>query len=230
MGTAPVTAAAVPAPAPAPAKRRTRPREPVLDLAGQRFGMLVAIERAQGGGRAAWHVRCDCGTERIVRQDCLRQAVTRSCGCATAELRSKAMTSSQTANPTPRGPVRLPLAMPRTRGDCADVPRPCPHATCRHHLGAERRRDPAPPGTPTCSLDLADLGGQTLDQVGKTLGVTRERVRQLEKISLWSLASKLRRRGIITDGPLDVVKRLRDALGTPRERPDAIDPPAAASD
>ena len=32
----------------------------------------------------------------------------------------------------------------------------------------------------TCSLDVAERGEQTLDAVGKLLGVTRERIRQLE--------------------------------------------------
>lgn len=32
----------------------------------------------------------------------------------------------------------------------------------------------------TCALDVADRGGITLDAVGKIIGITRERVRQLE--------------------------------------------------
>ena len=39
-------------------------------------------------------------------------------------------------------------------------------------------------GRATCAADVADLGGQTLDQVGKVLGVTRERVRQIEGVAM----------------------------------------------
>lgn len=81
--------------------------------------------------------------------------------------------------------------MPRTRGECPPHPVPCPFLECRHHLwfdrvvengrvvhvrvtrlyGVESR---------TCSLRFAERGPLTLDQVGRVLGVTRERVRQIE--------------------------------------------------
>ena len=78
-------------------------------------------------------------------------------------------------------PVRLPvLEPPRTRGDCAGGPRPCPWTSCKWHLAPERTRGQRTPSAHTCSLDVADLGGQTLDHVGEHLGLTRERVRQLE--------------------------------------------------
>ncbi|MBP7571562.1 MAG: hypothetical protein KBA95_15990 [Acidobacteria bacterium] len=85
--------------------------------------------------------------------------------------------------------------MPRTRGDCPPHPVPCPFLECRHHLwfdrvvengrvvhvhmtrlhGVESR---------TCSLRFAERGPLTLDQVGRVLGVTRERVRQIEAEAL----------------------------------------------
>ncbi|MFY3742456.1 sigma factor-like helix-turn-helix DNA-binding protein [Anaeromyxobacter sp. Red801] len=39
----------------------------------------------------------------------------------------------------------------------------------------------------TCALDVADRGPLTLDEVGKILGVTRERVRQIEVAALEKL-------------------------------------------
>ena len=91
---------------------------------------------------------------------------------------------------TTTGPVR-----PKTRTDCVDGPRPCPWLSCRHHLGADVN-----PGTGalkltfgdvpieelehTCSLDVADLGGATLEDVAAATGLTRERVRQIETIGL----------------------------------------------
>ncbi len=91
---------------------------------------------------------------------------------------------------------------PRTRGECVDGPRPCPWVSCRHHLYLEYMPPPRQPGQPapvgpgalkvnfpdrdpgelgeSCSLDVAERGGITLEEVGKLMSVTRERVRQIE--------------------------------------------------
>jgi hypothetical protein len=79
---------------------------------------------------------------------------------------------------------------PKTRADCIDGPRPCPWVGCRHHLyldvspatGAIKQNHPGEPDemAETCSLDVADQGGITLDQIGQLVGLTRERVRQIE--------------------------------------------------
>lgn len=57
---------------------RTRVR---VNLAGQKFGRLTAIEPNYIGGRSAWLVRCDCGTEKSVNVQSLRGGRVRSCGC-----------------------------------------------------------------------------------------------------------------------------------------------------
>lgn len=93
-------------------------------------------------------------------------------------------------------PVDVPR--PRTRGDCVDGPRPCPWAACKHHLyldvnphtGSIKINYPhLEPDqlSASCSLDLADQGGQTLDVVGRTLNLTRERVRQIEVRALLAI-------------------------------------------
>lgn len=71
---------------------------------------------------------------------------------------------------------------PATRADCADIARPCPALRCRHHNGA---------GPWSCSLDVADAGGITLDEVGRALRVTRERARQLEVQALVQLRMRV---------------------------------------
>lgn len=80
------------------------------------------------------------------------------------------------------------LGFPETRGDCKDGERPCPHMTCRHHLANnptlakpfELHLKVLDPGCETCSLDVADRGGHTLEAVAEVLDCTRERVRQIE--------------------------------------------------
>ena len=75
----------------------------------------------------------------------------------------------------------LPVLRPLTRGDCANVPRPCPFEACRYHL--------ASPAGESCAIDVADRGEHTLAEVGTVIGVTRERVRQI----IQEAAAKLER-------------------------------------
>lgn len=96
---------------------------------------------------------------------------------------------------------------PRTRGECADGPRPCPWAGCRHHLALDVNASNgaikvnAPDREvweleETCALDVADRDGETLERVGALMNVTRERVRQLEDRALAKLAAGLARAGL----------------------------------
>jgi hypothetical protein len=81
------------------------------------------------------------------------------------------------------------FSRPATRGECAGLPRPCPYVGCRHHLyldvgkagGVKLSTTLDPSAMPaSCSLDMADRGESTLEEIGELLGVTRERVRQIE--------------------------------------------------
>ncbi len=83
------------------------------------------------------------------------------------------------------GRIHLQLA-PVTRSDCLpggfNESRPCRWKDCRYHLDAERRwLHQAPDMTESCTLDVADRGGATLEEIGDMLGLTRERVRQVEE-------------------------------------------------
>ncbi|MDF1561910.1 MAG: sigma factor-like helix-turn-helix DNA-binding protein [Deltaproteobacteria bacterium] len=84
---------------------------------------------------------------------------------------------------------------PRSRGECREEPRPCPWISCRYHLyldvsprtGSLRLNFPDLEVwelEETCALDVAERGGTTLDRVGRLLDLTRERVRQLERLAL----------------------------------------------
>ena len=87
----------------------------------------------------------------------------------------------------------LPLypQRPRTRGECADVPRPCPFVSCRHHLYLDIDRlgrlvlntdkEPDEMGR-SCSLDVADAGGDlTRQEAGDILGVTSQAIEHIER-------------------------------------------------
>ena len=82
---------------------------------------------------------------------------------------------------------------PKTRGECAHGPRPCPWESCRYHLSLRDyggRRNALVPRCKreSCALDVADQGPHFLDEIAKLFGVTRERVRQIEEASLHKLA------------------------------------------
>jgi len=84
---------------------------------------------------------------------------------------------------------------PRFRGDCDDVPRPCPFIGCRYNLWMRvlktsrdiKPRDPAVMPWEvhpchSCALDVVvcQPDGLTLSEVGEHFGVTRERIRMIE--------------------------------------------------
>lgn len=96
----------------------------------------------------------------------------------------------------------LDYERPKTRGECADGPRPCPYVSCRFHLFLDVNRagglklnfpdldvvDMAE----SCALDVADRGGVTLDAIRDVLNVTREAVRLIEERALAKLLDAAR--------------------------------------
>ena len=89
---------------------------------------------------------------------------------------------------------------PRTRGECESGVRPCPFVSCKHHLYLDYASSETgtlklnfPDADPwelkeTCSLDIAERGGESRSVIGSLLNVTPERIRQMEK----ELLEKLR--------------------------------------
>ena len=93
-------------------------------------------------------------------------------------------------------PVDIPR--PRTRAECSGDARPCPFVSCKHHLyldvnpqtGSIKLNFPdleVWEMSETCSLDVADRGGITLEEVGEIMNLTRERIRQVEVRGLLQL-------------------------------------------
>lgn len=100
---------------------------------------------------------------------------------------------------------------PRTRADCAEVPRPCPYVSCRYHLyldvndetGALRLNFPTLEPADlqhSCALDVADevdlSNLPTFADVGRKINVTRERIRMMLRLSLAQVMPSLRRLAI----------------------------------
>lgn len=116
--------------------------------------------------------------------------------------------------------AELEAARPRRRGDCAGGLRPCPFVACRYTLLVDVNPKTGSlkinhPGViridgdgevhvdlealealdelvATCSLDVAARGGETLDQVGVAMNLTRERVRQIEINAARKVSAALR--------------------------------------
>jgi hypothetical protein len=87
---------------------------------------------------------------------------------------------------------------PRTRAECKDMPRPCPFVSCKHHLYLDVNPETGSiklnfpdlevwQMKDTCSLDVADRNGITLEEVGEIMNLTRERIRQVEVRGLLKL-------------------------------------------
>lgn len=61
-------------------------------LAGQRFGRWTVLDSCEVvGGERRWLCRCECGTERLVRERSLLSGGSKSCGCLTRENSKKAI-------------------------------------------------------------------------------------------------------------------------------------------
>lgn len=53
-----------------------------IDLSGRKYGKLTVIKKmGYKGKKITWLCKCDCGKEKIVLGHCLRDGITKSCGC-----------------------------------------------------------------------------------------------------------------------------------------------------
>lgn len=84
---------------------------------------------------------------------------------------------------------------PRTRADCAQVPRPCPYVACKYHLYLDVDAQDTirvAPGEPwdreeSCALDVADRGEHSLGFVAEIMDLTKQRVSQIETRALYQM-------------------------------------------
>jgi hypothetical protein len=87
---------------------------------------------------------------------------------------------------------------PEHRSQCVTGVRPCPFASCKHHLYLDVNPETGSiklnfpdlevwEMAQTCALDVSERGGITLEEVGEILNLTRERIRQVEVKGLQKL-------------------------------------------
>jgi hypothetical protein len=115
-------------------------------------------------------------------------------------------------------------SLPVLRGDClpggAQYQRPCPFTRCRYHLAEERGASGGRPPTvvrdtsQTCALDVADDGRTDFVTIGRLLGVSRERVRQIETKALKKLARAAKRSGLDFGEAIRIKSSTKALLGT----------------
>lgn len=63
-----------------------------INLTGQKFTrweVLGPAGKHEKCGNFLWHVRCDCGTEKIVIGSSLKSGNSKSCGCLMKEVWAK---------------------------------------------------------------------------------------------------------------------------------------------
>lgn len=82
---------------------------------------------------------------------------------------------------------REQLKKPETRGECANIPRPCPFVSCRYNLYFDvtktghllKNFDCEPfEMKESCALDIADRGQTQLHKIAEALGVSRQAIEQ----------------------------------------------------
>ena len=64
-----------------------------INIVGQRFGRLVVTEYKGNDSRscARWLCQCDCGNQKEISANSLRQGLTKSCGCLNNEILKKGL-------------------------------------------------------------------------------------------------------------------------------------------
>jgi len=123
---------------------------------------------------------------------------------------------------------------PASRAECVDGPRPCPWVSCKYHLylDVNPRTGSIKLNFPdiepwemihSCVLDIADRGPVTLEDVGRIMNLTRERIRQLEA----SASTKIRGTRLAQEYSSFVVERPTKPAGA---RPAAASPAPAVVD
>ena len=77
----------------------------------------------------------------------------------------------------------------------------CQHTECRYHLAHRGYWEHSHRPTHDCSIDVANEGPHTLDEVAVFMGVSGERVRQIEEQALEQLKHSATLKGLHDESP-----------------------------
>lgn len=146
------------------------------------------------------------GSEELVKVKVRVRARTESIN----RLSKKALARDGLEYP-PEETAAYAVERPQNRGECLAGPnaqRPCPWVSCKHHLHLDVNEhtgsikynfpDLAVEELPeTCSLDVADRNGITLEDVGAIMNLTRERIRQIEMRGLTKIQASTEVQGLL---------------------------------
>ena len=83
------------------------------------------------------------------------------------------------------------IEIPKTRAECKHGIRPCPYFSCKYnlYLDVNKKNGSIKFNFPdlgfdeleeTCALDIIERGESTLEDIGRYMNLTRERVRQIQ--------------------------------------------------
>lgn len=148
----------------------------IIDLTGQKFGKLTVLELAEKPAGATstaafWKCKCECGTEKIISGNVLRQGKAKSCGCYNKEYHynnTKDLTNQRFGNLTALKRVPRPAGL-RSNGA---------YWLCKCDCGNEKiimgksLRDGKTKSCGKCRIDIVDnLVGQ---KFGKLTVIERD--------------------------------------------------------
>jgi len=141
-----------------------------IDLTGQRFGKLVAINLVVTGRQRKWLCGCDCGREKVVASSNLRSGNSKACGYCygpTSGGLRHGHTSVTGVSPTYISWRAMKVRCTNKRRDGA-----------KYYAGRDITYDPQ---WNDFAVFLADMGkrpdGMTLDRVDNDLGYCKENCR-----------------------------------------------------
>ncbi len=121
---------------------------------------------------------------------------------------------------------QYPDTRPKTRGECADMPRPCPFLSCRYHLAHGAVSPHARPplnndqssdlisGLPeSCTLDIADRTDKpSIAEVARHMGVSMQAVQATERRALHKILN--------SEGRDALLEAMAEAQSARLSRPD----------
>ena len=186
---------------------------PAAGMIGERHGMwlVLAVATPSAVGRARYLCRCDCGTERTVARDALRDRrhPSRSCrpcarkaiGLAARGRKLRARVGRAATISMRRFSVREHAALlaeypvaehatyerPLVRGDClaggSNAARPCPWVSCAYHLALDVSEDSGNIKLTFPGVEVADMRHTCALDLSDGDGITLDEIGAAQNIS-----------------------------------------------